>query len=195
MTSAMSTQPSEPSELPDDVSARPSGPAPTQPGEIPGDRSDQSGVDATRDTSTHDQDEDVDADTSAEPAPGSREPESAESDGAESHAGPGDAESENSAPEDAEPSHAATAGTTPKAPPAQPEPAKKPITGKTIFKMSLTVAIISGILEFIFARQIDIGLFAFAIAFVALILGFGAMMLVERRIDRLGEDDESFPRL
>lgn len=90
---------------------------------------------------------------------------------------------------------AATARATARAQSAAPEPAKKPITTKTIVKMSLVVAFISGALEFIFARQVSIGLIAFAIAFVALFLGFGAMLLVERRIDRLGEDDESFPRL
>lgn len=72
---------------------------------------------------------------------------------------------------------------------------KKPITGKTIFKLSFGIALISGILELFFTREVTIGVFAFAIAFVALYLGFALMMLVERRIDRRGDDEIPYPRL
>lgn len=74
-------------------------------------------------------------------------------------------------------------------------PPKKPITGKAVLKLSLGIALLSGILELIFTREVRIGLFAFAIAFVALYLGFLLMLLVERRIDRRGDDDLQYPRL
>lgn len=163
----MSTQPSEPPEQhSDDASEQQTGQAFQQSGAMPDEnRGTPSDADSVSDTPAHDQSE------------------------------PDDDEPDDGKADDEKPDDGDAAKTSTAAPRAVPEQPKRPITVKSIFKLSLYVAIISGILEFIFARQFTIGAIAFAIAFVALMLGFGAMMLVERRIDRLGEDDESFPRL
>ncbi|GAB3562379.1 hypothetical protein [Spelaeicoccus albus] len=144
-------------------------------------------------TSAHDSTPDAGSDSeqpdeTAESSPGTTEPESGQAQETEADDTAPDEQARAATGSGAE-SRAEPVGATPDA------PAKPPITMKTGLKLSLTVALISGILEWIFARQITIGLIAFLIAFVALFLGFGAMMLVERGIDRRGEDDEQFPRL